>query len=87
MALCSHAAYYSGCDAAVVDEVMRASGLYRPDKWDVVHTQGKTYGETTVEAAILRTNPAPPRDERRAAVRGARDMDDLMAVAAGGRGW
>lgn len=87
MALCSHAAYYSGCDAATVDEIMRESGLFRPDKWDVVHTRGKTYGEATVEAAILSTHPAAPKSERRASARRAGDMDDLRAASVGGRVW
>lgn len=55
MALCCLLAFWTGGDAARVDQLFRQSGLLR-DKWDEVHySDGSTYGEKTVERAIAST--------------------------------
>ncbi|MFA9418160.1 hypothetical protein [Natrinema sp. HArc-T2] len=56
MALCFLLAFWTGGDAARVDQLFRQSGLLR-DKWDEVHyADGSTYGEKTVERAIANTD-------------------------------
>ncbi|SEP27218.1 hypothetical protein SAMN04487948_13022 [Halogranum amylolyticum] len=56
MALCCLLAFWSGGDAAQMDQLFRQSGLIR-EKWDEVHyADGSTYGEKTVERAIERTS-------------------------------
>ncbi|SEP19739.1 hypothetical protein SAMN04487948_12049 [Halogranum amylolyticum] len=55
MALCCLLAFWSGGDAAQMDQLFRQSGLIR-EKWDEVHyADGSTYGEKTIERAIERT--------------------------------
>lgn len=50
MALCSHLAFYTQCDANQMDRLFRSSGLMR-DKWDEM--RGKdTYGNITIATAI-----------------------------------
>jgi len=52
MALCCYLAFWTGGDAASMDQLFRQSGLMR-DKWDTVHyADGSTYGEKTVQRAI-----------------------------------
>ena len=52
MALASHLAFFMSGDATAIDSAFRASGLMRP-KWDVKHfSDGRTYGEATVQKAI-----------------------------------
>ncbi len=52
LALCALLAFWTGRDAARIDYLFRASGLYRP-KWDAVHfADGRTYGERTVAIAV-----------------------------------
>ncbi|EJN57314.1 phage NrS-1 polymerase family protein [Halogranum rubrum] len=56
MALCCMLAFWSGGDAAQIDQLFRQSGLIR-EKWDEVHyADGSTYGEKTIERAIERTS-------------------------------
>ena len=51
-ALCNELAFYTGNDPSRVDRLFRQSGLMR-DKWDKVHySDGRTYGQATVEKAI-----------------------------------
>ncbi|WP_317176176.1 hypothetical protein [Halomontanus rarus] len=56
MALCCLLAFWTGGDAARMDQLFRQSGLIR-EKWDDVHySDGSTYGEKTVERAIANTD-------------------------------
>lgn len=55
MALCNHLAFWTDKDAAKMDSMFRESKLYR-EKWDKQHSSdGKTYGEMTIETAIYST--------------------------------
>jgi hypothetical protein len=52
LALCSKLAFWTGGDAAVLDEMFRRSRLYR-DKWDKRHSSdGRTYGQMTIQKAL-----------------------------------
>ena len=52
LALCSHVAFWFDGDAAAIDDTFRESGLYR-DKWDEKHhSDGRSYGEATIQKAI-----------------------------------
>ena len=52
MALCSYLAFWSENNPSLLDEMFRSSGLYRA-KWDKRHSSdGKTYGEMTIERAL-----------------------------------
>jgi len=52
LALCSHFAFWFDGDAAAIDDTFRESGLYR-DKWDEKHhSDGRSYGEATIQKAI-----------------------------------
>jgi hypothetical protein len=54
-ALCTHLAFYLGKDAARMDQFFRESGLMRP-KWDEKHaSDGRTYGQITIDKAIETT--------------------------------
>ena len=50
MALCNMLAFWTGCDAARMDDLFRQSGLMRP-KWDERHG-ADTYGALTIAKAI-----------------------------------
>jgi putative DNA primase/helicase len=52
LALCRMLAFWTGGDPDNVDEMFRRSGLYR-SKWDERHySDGKTYGQATIEKAL-----------------------------------
>ena len=52
LALCSLLAFWVGPDPARIDRLFRRSGLMRP-KWDERHaSDGTTYGELTIRAAL-----------------------------------
>jgi len=52
LALVSKLAFWTGPDAARLDSLFRGSGLMRP-KWDERHfSDGKTYGEATIDRAL-----------------------------------
>lgn len=54
LALCGLLARWTG-EAAQIDRIFRRSGLYRP-KWDHRHySDGRTYGQATIAAALTRT--------------------------------
>jgi primase-polymerase (primpol)-like protein len=56
MALCSLLAFWTGGDAEQMDRLFRESELKRP-KWDEQHfADGATYGERTLERAIVGTD-------------------------------
>ncbi|KAA6454390.1 phage/plasmid primase, P4 family [Bacillus cereus] len=56
MALCNHLAFWTDKDAAKMDSMFRESALIR-DKWDKPHSSdGRTYGEMTIEKAIESTH-------------------------------
>lgn len=51
-ALCNLLAFWTGCDLTRMDSLFRSSGLYRA-KWDERHSSdGRTYGQMTLEKAI-----------------------------------
>ena len=54
MALCAHLAFYAGSGGQdCVDRLYRGSGLYRR-KWDTKHSSdGRTYGQMTIDAVYL----------------------------------
>jgi hypothetical protein len=55
LALCNHLAFWFGRDAARMDTLFRQSGLYR-DKWDARHySDGRTYGQATIDTACAGT--------------------------------
>ena len=50
MGLCAHLTFWFYGDPVAIDAAFRASGLYRP-KWDrIIHSDGRTYGECTLQA-------------------------------------
>lgn len=52
LALANILAWWTNCDAAQMDRIFRSSGLMR-DKWDKKHhSDGRTYGDGTIERAI-----------------------------------
>ena len=52
LALCSTLAFWTGRDAARIDRLFRCSRLMR-EKWDVRHSSdGRTYGQMTMDTAI-----------------------------------
>ncbi|MFJ8116664.1 phage/plasmid primase, P4 family [Bacillus mycoides] len=55
MALCNHLAFWTDKDAAKMDSMLRESSLLR-EKWDKPHSSdGRTYGQMTIDTAILST--------------------------------
>ncbi|MFI8492197.1 phage/plasmid primase, P4 family [Peribacillus butanolivorans] len=55
MALCNHLAFWTDKDASKMDSMFRESSLFR-EKWDKQHSgDGRTYGQMTIETAILST--------------------------------
>ena len=51
-ALCNQLAFWTNGDAARIDRLFRQSGLMRP-KWDTVHySDGRTYGQGTIEKTL-----------------------------------
>lgn len=56
MALANHLAFWTDKDAAKMDSMFRESSLIR-DKWDKPHSSdGRTYGQMTIEKAIESTH-------------------------------
>lgn len=56
MALCNHLAFWTDKDAAKMDSMFRETNLIR-DKWDKPHSSdGRTYGQMTIEKAIESTH-------------------------------
>lgn len=52
LALVSHLAFYCGPDAGRVDRLFRDSGLWR-EKWDERHfSDGRTYGQATIDKVL-----------------------------------
>lgn len=52
LALCGHLGFWCGGDPGLLDEMFRGSQLYR-EKWDKRHSSdGRTYGEMTIERAL-----------------------------------
>ncbi|WP_141543358.1 phage/plasmid primase, P4 family, partial [Bacillus toyonensis] len=55
MALCNHLAFWTDKDVAKMDSMFRESSLLR-EKWDKPHSSdGRTYGQMTIDTAILST--------------------------------
>ncbi|WP_319404796.1 DUF5906 domain-containing protein [uncultured Desulfosarcina sp.] len=55
-ALCGYLAFWYGRNAGLMDAVFKSSGLYR-EKWDRKHhSDGRTYGQATIERAISQCN-------------------------------
>ncbi|KEP27255.1 phage/plasmid primase, P4 family [Bacillus zhangzhouensis] len=56
MALCNHLAFWTDKDTSKMDSMFRETGLYR-EKWDRQHSSdGATYGEMTIAAAVYSTH-------------------------------
>ncbi|MBU8574956.1 phage/plasmid primase, P4 family [Bacillus pumilus] len=56
MALCNHLAFWTDKDTSKMDSMFRESGLYR-EKWNRQHSSdGATYGEMTIAAAVYSTH-------------------------------
>jgi putative DNA primase/helicase len=56
MALCCLLAFWTGGDQTQMDQLFRQLGLLRK-KWDEVHyADSSTYGEKTIERAIVNTS-------------------------------
>ncbi|MEC0543570.1 phage/plasmid primase, P4 family, partial [Bacillus glycinifermentans] len=56
MALCNHLAFWTDKDPAKMDSMFRESGLFR-EKWDRQHSSdGATYGDMTIAAAVYSTH-------------------------------
>lgn len=56
MALCNHLAFWTDKDAAKMDSMFRGTSLIR-EKWDKPHSSdGRTYGEMTIQTAIYSTS-------------------------------
>lgn len=52
LGLCGHLVFWSGGDPSLLDEMFRGSKLYR-EKWDKRHnSDGRTYGEMTIDRAM-----------------------------------
>lgn len=55
MALCNHLAFWTDKDPIKMDDMFRESSLIR-EKWDKPHSSdGRTYGQMTIDTAILAT--------------------------------
>lgn len=55
MALCNHLAFWTDKDVTKMDDMFRETALLR-EKWDKPHSSdGRTYGQMTIETAILST--------------------------------
>ncbi len=64
LALCSILAFWYGGDREKIDAVVRQSGLFRA-KWDIKHfSDGRTYGERTIDRAVSK-NTEHYRPKRR----------------------
>lgn len=52
LALCNHLAFWTNGDSTQMDRLFRRSGLMR-DKWDETHySDGRTYGQGTIDKAL-----------------------------------
>lgn len=70
LGLCRILALHTGCHGETVDVLFRRSELFR-EKWDEIRsTDGRTYGEMTIEKAV---NRATDELKRKFAVRSAED--------------
>lgn len=62
LALTAHLGYWTDYDRERMDCLFRASGLYRPEKWDARHSaDGRTYGELTIDKACENQHRGRPR--------------------------
>ena len=62
LALCKILAFWTNGDKETMDRLFKKSGLYR-DKWAKQHfSNGRTYGQATIEAAIEFTKNKPIKD-------------------------
>ncbi|WP_423408047.1 phage/plasmid primase, P4 family [Heyndrickxia sp. MSNUG] len=56
LALCNHLAFWTDKDSSKMDSLFRETALYR-EKWDKRHSSdGRTYGEMTIDNAIQSTS-------------------------------
>ncbi|MCM2675595.1 phage/plasmid primase, P4 family [Alkalicoccobacillus plakortidis] len=55
LALCNHLAFWTGKDESLMDSMFRESSLVR-EKWDKQHSSdGRTYGQMTIDMAVSTT--------------------------------
>ena len=52
LAFCAKLAFWTGKDAALMDEMFRASGLMRPKWYEKHFSDGRTYGQAVIDKAI-----------------------------------
>lgn len=72
LALCSMLVYWTNGDESQIDQIFRQSGFFDEEtakRWDEVHSaDGSTYGEMTIEKALLTSRdyslPKPSRQTR-----------------------
>ena len=78
MALCNMLAFWTRCDAQLMDAMFRQSGLYR-EKWDRQQS-GSTYGALTIQKAVEGCNAVYQRRERTEFRLNVRDSGDTVDV-------
>lgn len=65
LSLCQTLAFWFNGDREKIDAVFRQSGLYR-DKWDAKHfSDGRSYGDATIDRALARTTEFYRQGRRR----------------------
>lgn len=82
LALCGLLAFWTGGEAARIEQLFRQSGLYREHKWNKKHRgDGATYGQMTTEKALsgktgfytpsqAERDPIPEKQQQQATNRG-----------------
>ena len=79
LALCSHLAYWTNCDALRMDRMFRQSGLMR-EKWDERHG-AQTYGAMTLNLALRTVTPyIPPVYSNQDSFLGLADFSEVSSV-------
>lgn len=81
-ALCFTLAFWTGRDGTAIDRLFRTSGLMR-DKWDERHgSDGRTYGQLTVDHAVNKTaNVYDPEKGRPAVIKGRKKASAFISGA------
>lgn len=78
MALCNHLAFWTGCDARMMDRMFRRSGLMRA-KWDEKRHES-TYGAITIQRAIASCKETYTPKRRNKEIRSESDADPSDSV-------
>jgi hypothetical protein len=82
LALCSHLAFWTNHDPERIDRIFRRSGLFR-EKWDEKHrSDGRTYGQGTIDKALERAGEGfVPSGEHASSLDPEVELDDRPAIA------